>query len=60
MTMRRPGADRRSVAEVMDSVFWDYLPHREKNPRGCTVAEFFEDFEAEEGVERKSEEQQSE
>ena len=44
MSIPRPGADRRSVAEVMDSVFWEYRPRSEKNPRACTVAEFFEGF----------------
>ena len=32
------------VAEAMESVFWDYHGRSEKNPRACTVAEFFEDF----------------
>ena len=45
MSIPRPGARRRSVADVMDSVFWEYHPRTEKNPRACTVVEFFEDFE---------------
>jgi len=28
----------------MDSVFWEYHPRTEKNPRACTVVEFFENF----------------
>ncbi len=45
MSIPRPGARRRSVAEVMDSVFWEYHPQAERHPGVYTVAEFFEAFE---------------
>jgi len=40
--MSRPGKEQPSVADVLDSVFWEYRPEAPKET--STVADFFEHF----------------